>query len=107
MGAPSSNMRLWSVAPPRTLKPDEPSEADCTPGNKVMLLMTSTSPISAGIFLMVIISSVCTLIAMAVTLRSLRSLVTCTSDNFSNSGCSFMLTVCGLAVTFTFLLSVV
>ena len=107
MGAPSRRMRLWSVAPPRTLKPDEPSEADCTPGSRVMLLMTSTSPISAGIFLMVIMSRVCTLISMAVTLRSLRSLVTCTSDSFSDSGCSFILTVCGLAVTFTFLLSVV
>ena len=100
-------MRFWSVEPPRTLKPDEPSDADCTPGSSVMLLMTSTSPISAGIFLMVIMSRVCTLIAMAVTLRSLRSLVTSTSDSLSDSGCSLMLNVCGLAVTFTFLLMVV
>ena len=69
--------------------------------------MTSTSPISAGIFLMVIMSRVCTLIAMAVTLRSLRSLVTCTSESFSDSGCNLMFIVCGLAVTVTFLLIVV
>ena len=100
-------MRFWSVAPPRTLNPDEPSEADCTPGSSVMDLMTSTSPISAGIFLMVIMSKVCTLIAIAVTLRSLRSLVTSTSESFSDSGLSFMLRVCGLAVTVTFLARVV
>ena len=106
MGAPSNRIRLWSVAPPRTLKPDEPSEADCTPGSKVMLLMTSTSPIKAGIFLMVIMSSVCTLIAIADTLRSLRSLVTSTSESCSDSGLSFMLTVWGLLPTLTVLLRV-
>ena len=98
---------MWSVAPPRTLKPDEPSDADTTPGSNVMLLMTSTSPISAGIFLMVIMSRVCTLIAMAVTLRSLRSLVTSTSDSRSDSVYSFMLSVNGLLPTLTFFSMVV
>ena len=84
------------MAPPRTLKPDEPSEADCTPGNSWMDLITSTSPISAGIFLMVIMSSDCTLIAISLTLRSLRSLVTSTSDRFSDSECSLRLSVNGL-----------
>ena len=55
---------------------------------------------------MVIMSSVCTLIAIADTLRSLRSLVTSTSESCSDSGLSFMLTVWGLLPTLTVLLRV-
>ena len=75
-------MRFWSVPPPLTLKPEDPSEAACTPGKSWMVLMTSTSPIKAGIFLMVIMSSVCTLIAISETLRSFFWLVISTSDSW-------------------------
>ena len=68
--------------------------------------MTSTSPISAGIFLMVIMSKVCTLIAISLTLRSLRWAVTSTSDSISDSGWRRKFSVRGLPPTDTFLLIV-
>ena len=48
MVAPSSNIRFWSILPPRTLKPLYPSEVACTPGVSCTAFNGSISPNSAG-----------------------------------------------------------
>ena len=52
-GAPSSRMRFWSISPPRTEKPEDPSLGAWTPGSIWMTLMMSLSPRKAGTFSMV------------------------------------------------------
>jgi hypothetical protein len=42
MGTPSSRIRFWSAAPPRTLKAAEKSEVEITPG--MTSIARSTSP---------------------------------------------------------------
>ena len=51
--ASSRRIKFWSAAPPRTLNPEEPSPAFVTPGNKVIALITSDSPRTTGICLIV------------------------------------------------------
>ena len=51
MVASSSKIKFWSAAPPRTLNPAAPSPPLDTPGRRVIALMTSASPNTTGICL--------------------------------------------------------
>ncbi len=61
--ASSNRIKFWSAPPPRTLKPEAPSPALVTPGSNKIDFKTSTSPKTTGIFLMVEIESLLTLIS--------------------------------------------
>ena len=51
--ASSNKIKFWSAAPPRTLNPAAPSPPLETPGKSVIALMTSASPKTTGICLIV------------------------------------------------------
>ena len=61
--ASSKSIKFWSAPPPRTLNPEAPSPAFVTPGSNKIDFKTSTSPKTTGIFFMVAIESLFTLIS--------------------------------------------
>jgi len=62
MVASSNNIKFWSAAPPRTLKPEDPSPAFVTPGNNRIDFITSASPKTTGTCFIVFEDSALTLI---------------------------------------------
>ena len=86
--ASSSRMRFWSGLPPRTEKPEPPSEVACTPGNSWMAFNTSTSPMKAGIFLISRMLSLLTLIWGLTRFSARLSPLTTTSPMSRSAGCN-------------------
>ena len=79
--ASSNKIKFWSAPPPRTLKPDCPSPALVTPGNVNNALIISTSPRTTGIFLIVAVESLLTLISGLRILVAVFSVLITTSSN--------------------------
>ncbi|MNE49462.1 hypothetical protein D3C80_1439820 [compost metagenome] len=86
--ASSNKIKFWSAPPPRTLNPEAPSPALVTPGSNKIDLRTSTSPRTTGIFLMVEIESLLTLISgFLISVLALLSVMTtsCKAVSFPKS----------------------